>query len=359
MKQFYKYIIGISLLISGIVAFSAYAQKVATDYIVSPKEKEEKMKSDSTELRFPIKKEVVTYDDFKQKTPADLEDPSNVTKDVIYDPNSGYYIYRTRIGDMDIVTPFVLSEDEYRAHSLQESMNSYWAEKAKNNTDGGNKFSLSELKIGLGKTGDKIFGPGGIQLKTQGSVDLDFGFTISKRENPTISENNRINTIFDFDTKIQLSANGSVGDKINFNLNYNTEATFNADQSLVNLGYKGDEDDIIQRIEAGNVSLPLSSSLISGSTDLFGFRTDLQFGKLKVSAIITQQESERKTISTEGAQTTEFELLPTEYEENRHFFLSTYFYDHYDEWAKNAPNPQSGIVINKVEIWTTNNFSCR
>ena len=84
MKQFYKYIIGISLLISGIVAFSAYAQKVATDYIVSPKEKEEKMKSDSTELRFPIKKEVVTYDDFKQKTPADLEDPSNVTKDVIY-----------------------------------------------------------------------------------------------------------------------------------------------------------------------------------------------------------------------------------------------------------------------------------
>ena len=147
---------------------------------------------------------------------------------------------------MDIVTPFVLSEDEYRAHSLQESMNSYWAEKAKSNTDGGNKFSLSELKIGLGKTGDKIFGPGGIQLKTQGSVDLDFGFTISKRENPTISENNRVNTIFDFDTKIQLSANGSVGDKINFNLNYNTDATFNADQSLVNLGYKGDEDDIIK-----------------------------------------------------------------------------------------------------------------
>lgn len=357
MKELVKYIIGITLVISGILAFSAYAQKVATDYIVSPTEKEEKEKKDSADLHFPIKKEIVTYDDFKGKSAADLEDPSNVTKDVIYDPNSGYYIYRTKIGDMDIVTPFVLSEDEYRAHSLQESMNSYWAEKAKSNTDGGNKFSLSELKIGLGKTGDKIFGPGGIQLKTQGSVDLDFGFTISKRENPTISENNRVNTIFDFDTKIQLSANGSVGDKINFNLNYNTEATFNADQSLVNLGYKGDEDDIIQRIEAGNVSLPLSSSLISGSTDLFGFRTDLQFGKLKVSAIISQQESERKTISTEGAQTTEFELIPTEYEDNRHFFLSTYFYDHYDEWAKNAPNPQSGIVINKVEIWTTNSTS--
>lgn len=284
----------------------------------------------------------------------DLKDPDNMSTDVDYDPNSGFYIYRTKVGEMEISTPFVLSEDEYRKHALQESMNNYWAEKAKTNTDGGNKFSASEIQIGLGETGDKIFGPGGVQLKTQGSVDLDFGFNISKRENPAISEKNRRNTSFDFDSKIQLSANGSVGDKVNFNLNYNTEATFSADQKLVNLNYKGDEDDIVQRIEAGNVKLPLSSSLISGSSDLFGFRTDLQFGKLKVAAIVSQQESERKTISTQGAQTTDFELRATEYEENRHFFLSTYFYDHYDEWAKNAPNPQSGIVINKVEVWITN-----
>ena len=128
--------------------------------------------------------------------------------------------------------------------------------------------------------------------------------TFTLRNNPAISERNRKNGSFDFDSKIQLSANGSVGTKINFSLNYNTEATFNADQKLINLNYKGEEDDIIQRIEAGNVRLPLSSSLITGSTDLFGFRTDLQFGKLKVAAIISQQESERKTISTQGAQTT-------------------------------------------------------
>jgi cell surface protein SprA len=306
-------------------------------------------------LKYPVKNhEVVTYDELKKKSAVDLKDPSNVTSNVEYDPATGYYIFHSKVGDMDISTPFVLSEDEYRRHALQESMNQYWAEKAKTNTDGGNKFSLSDIKIGLGEKGENIFGPGGVQLKTQGSVDLDFGFNISKRENPTISERNRINTIFDFDTKIQLSANGSVGDKINFKLNYNTEATFDADQSLVNLGYKGDEDDIIQKIEAGNVSLPLSSSLITGSTDLFGLRTDLQFGKLKVSAIVSQQQSERKTITSDGAQTTDFELLPTDYEENKHFFLSTYFYDHYDEWAKNVPNPQSGIVINKVEVWVTN-----
>lgn len=357
MKKNIKQIILSTGLLCGIIAISAYSQSQEEP---RPADRKPTLAdpNDTTPLRYPIKKqEVVTYDDLKEKAPMDLKDPDNMTSDVEYDPNSGFYIYRTKIGDMEISTPFVLSEDEYRKHSLEKSMNDYWAEKAKTNTEGGNKISASEIKIGLGKTGDKIFGPGGVQLKTQGSVDLDFGFSISKRENPAISEKNRRNASFDFDTKIQLSANGSVGDKVNFNINYNTEATFSADQKLINLNYKGDEDDILQRVEAGNVKLPLSSSLITGSTDLFGFRTDLQFGKLKVSGIITQQESERKTISTQGAQTTEFELRATEYEENRHFFLSTYFYDHYDEWAKNAPNPQSGIVINKVEIWTTSSTS--
>ncbi len=360
MKKNNRHNIIIAGFLCGIIGLSAYAQREEEFSTPAPADRKPTLANpeDTTPLRYPIRKqEIVTYDDFKQKSSMDLQMPSNVSTDVEYEPNSGFYIYRTKVGEMEIATPFVLSEDEYRKHALEESMNRYWAEKAKTNTEGGNKISASEIQIGLGKTGEKIFGPGGVQLKTQGSIDLDFGFSITKRENPAISEKNRKNVSFDFDNKIQLSATGNVGDKINFNINYNTEATFNADQRLINLSYKGEEDDILQLVEAGNVKLPLSSSLITGSTDLFGFRTDLQFGKLKVSAIISQQESERKTISTQGAQTTEFELKATEYESNRHFFLSSYFYDHYDEWAKNAPNPQSGIIINKVEVWTTNSTS--
>ena len=368
MAKEFKYIVLIFVLLGSLVALSGYSQQSGDRTSLNSRSSSQRHAKKQNEpeqttgrrdtikgLKFPVKQtEAVTYEDLQEKSVVDLKDPANMSSTVEYDPATGYYIFHNRVGDMDIATPFVMSEDEYRNHALQQSMNKYWAEKAKTNTDGGNKFSLSDIQIGLGKKGEDIFGPGGVKLKTQGSVDLDFGFTISKRDNPSISEENRINTIFDFDTKIQLSATGSVGEKINFNMNYNTEATFDADQSLINLGYKGDEDDIVQRVEAGNVSLPLSSSLITGSTDLFGFRTDLQFGKLKVSGIISQQESERKTISTEGAQTTKFELVPTNYEENKHFFLASYFYDHYDEWAKNAPNPLSGIVINKVEVWVTN-----
>ena len=301
------------------------------------------------------KSEYITCEDLNSKSPADLKDPSNIKHDVEYDPDNEFYIYTTKVGDMEISTPFVLNASDYAEQSLKQQMNEYWAEKNRTNFDEGNKYSLNEVKIGLGQTGDKIFGPGGVQLKTQGSIDLKFGLKHSKRDNPSISERNRKTTIFDFDTKIQLNANGKVGDRIKFNMNYNTEATFDFDQQLINLSYEGKEDNIVKKVEAGNVSMPLSTKLISGTSALFGIRTDLQYGKLKASLLASQQESETKTINTKGgAQTTEFELSASDYETNRHFFLSQFFRENYDEWMKKVPTIASGVVINKVEVWVTN-----
>ena len=345
---------------------SSYALAQREEGEMSPQEKKTTTENDSTAvgetdtdslpLHYPLNKsEFITYEDLQQRSPADLKTPENIKSSVVYDPDNELYIFTTKVGDMDISTPFVLSESEYYDYALRQSMNSYWAEKNSTNVEPDNGFSIDNIQIGLGKTADKIFGPGGVQLKTQGSIDIALGFKYTKRDNPSIPERNRKSTIFDFDTKIQLNANGKVGDRINFTMNYNTEATFDFDQKLINLNYEGKEDNIIKKIEAGNVSLPLSSSLITGSTALFGIRTDLQFGKLKVSAIASQQESESKTISTKGgAQTTEFEISADDYDENRHFFLSNSFYTNYDEWMKKAPNISSNVVISKVEVWVTN-----
>ncbi|MBR6103514.1 MAG: cell surface protein SprA [Paludibacteraceae bacterium] len=325
------------------------AEKSSTD-VASP---------DTGRLIYPLAKpEIVTYDDLQQKSPADLRDPSNVRHEVDYDPDNGYYIYRTKVGDMEVATPFVLDAGEYSEQSLKESMNAYWNEKNASNTDKGNKFSLEDMHVDIGPVGDKIFGEGGVSLKTQGSVDLTFGLKHTRRDNPTIAERNRKTNIFDFDTKIQLNATGKVGDRLKFNMNYNTEATFDFDQSLINLSYEGKEDNIIKKVEAGNVTLPLSTQLITGANALFGVRTDMQFGKLRVSALAAQQQSERKNISTKGgAQTTEFEIKAADYEANRHFFLSQFFYDNYDEWMSKAPTNASGVVINKVEVWVTSTSS--
>ena len=194
-----------------------------------------------------------------------------------------------------------------------------------------------------------------MRIKTQGSAELKIGANTRFTDNPSLSERNRKVFGFDFDEKINLSLNGKVGDKVNMDFNYNSEATFDFDTQNLKLRYEGKEDEIIKLVEAGNVSMPTNSSLVRGASSLFGVRTDMQFGKLKLSTVVAQKKSASSTVSSKGgAQLTTFEFSADAYDENRHFFLSHYFRDHYDENMKQLPNITSGITIKRIEVWVTN-----
>ena len=314
--------------------------------------------SDTSSASFPVKNgKIETYDDLNKKYPMDLKDPKNYSSDVQYDPATGLYMFRTKVGDMDVATPFSMTESQYKDYSLQQSMRRYWRGRAeaetKNEKD--KKFSLTDIQLDLGAA-DKLFGPGGIQIKMQGTTELLFGFKVNKILNPTLSQRMQSPPpIFDFSEKIQMNVNAKVGDKVSFGMNYNTESSFDFDQSKIKLAYEGKEDDIVKKIEAGNVSMTLNSSLIKGSTALFGIKTDLQFGKLSVSAIATQQNSESKTVSLKnGAQTTKFEIKADGYDDNRHYFLAHYFRNIFEKSMSSLPYINSNIVITRVEVWMTN-----
>ena len=272
----------------------------------------------------PAPYEVDNYEQLTQpKSNMDLQQPGNMRTSVEYDPATGYYILHTRIGDVDVVTPYMMTESEYKDYSEQQLMQKYRQQKlADVEHDNEKKFDITDMKFNIGPA-DKVFGPGGVQLKLQGSAELLFGFKHQFVDNPSLTERARNNNIFDFDEKIQVNVQGSVGQKLKFNLAYNTEASFSFDQQNVKLAYKGQEDDILQSIEAGNVSLDLNSSLIRGSQALFGVKADMKFGKLKVQALISQQNSEAQTVGSQGgAQMTKFEIEADQYDENKHFFLS-------------------------------------
>ncbi len=309
-----------------------------------------------TTLRFPIKKTSINnYEELLKKYPLDLKDPKNIKTDVEYNIKTGNYIVRKKIGDIEIESPLVLTPQEYSDYILKKRMQEYWIEKNFKGVDNNeNKFSVTDMKFVLGAA-DKIFGPGGVQLQTQGSAELIFGFKTNVINNPALPERARKSYIPNFDQKIQMNVVGSVGNKISFNMNYNTDAQFDFDKKLAKLSFKGKEDDIIQLLEAGNVSMPLQSSLITGSSALMGIRTNLKFGKLSISAVVSQQESESKTVSTKGgAQTNPFEVKIDQYDDNRHFFLSHCFRDDYESSMSNLPFISSGITINRVEVWVTN-----
>lgn len=160
---------------------------------------------------------------------------------------------------------------------------------------------------------------------------------------------------FDFDEKINLSLNGKVGDKVNMDFDYNSEATFSFDAQKLKLKYDGKEDEIIKLIEAGNVSFPTNSSLVRGASTLFGVHADLQFGKLKLGVVASQKNSASSTVSSKGGvQVSPFEFPVDEYSENRHFWLGHFFRQNYDGWMEQIPNILSGITINRIEVWVTN-----
>lgn len=285
----------------------------------------------------------------------DLQDPNNISTTVEYQPETGTYIIRTKIGDTDVTTPYMLTQDEYNQYAERQLMHRYWQQKigeVEHNNE--KKFDITDMKFNIGPA-DKVFGPGGVQLKMQGSAELLFGFKHQYIANPSLTLRARNNNIFDFDEKIQASIQGKVGTRLNFNLSYNTEASFSFDQQNLKLNYKGEEDDIIQSIEAGNVTMDLPSSLIRGSKALFGIKTNLKFGKFKIQALISQQNSEAQTVSSKGgAQTTRFDISGDNYDENRHFFLGHFFRDQYEDAMASVPYIASGVTINKIEVWVTN-----
>ena len=266
------------------------------------------------------------------------------------------YRIGTKLGDSYLNTPVLMTEEEYRKWSMQKSIQAYY--RTKNDEEyknkGKEKFDFTDMRFDLGPAA-KIFGPGGVRITTRGSAELKIGANTKNIDNPSLPARNRKTFGFDFQEKVNINVNGKVGDKLDMTLNYNTEATFDYDMKNMKLQYEGKEDEIIKLIEAGNVSMPTNSSLIKGASSLFGIRTDMQFGKLKLQTVVSQKNSTSKNVSSKGKQQyTDFELSVNDYEENRHFFLAHYFRDTYDANMSQLPNVLSSITINRAEVWITN-----
>ncbi|MDE5838316.1 MAG: cell surface protein SprA, partial [Paramuribaculum sp.] len=309
-------------------------------------------------ISVPVKRTVASdYKDMISKPyPSDLRTPENIKTQAEYDAQTGLYVIRTKIGDMDIVTPFTLTPAQYRLWQNDISMRQRWRELDKQTAEGKNKdpFNVLDMNFALGPL-ERIFGPGGLRLRTQGSVMITTGIKSTKTDNPALSLQSRRKTFFDFDQKIQATINASVGDRLKFDMTYNTDATFDFDSKNLKLKYDGTEDDIVKSIEAGNVSMTTGSSLIRGSAALFGLKSTLQFGKLTATALVSQQNSESRSVSTNGGvQTTPFKVNADEYDQNRHYFLSQFFRDNYDSFASRLPFVAGGVKITRIEVWVTN-----
>ena len=311
---------------------------------------------DTTKVIYPIPVSTGNpIEDLHNQSPLYLSDPDNFTTEIIYDPLTGQYTFKRRIGEFYYDTPTTLTQSEYFEYQNKKGIQQYWKERRSQNarsTTNGNSI-IPPIYVG-GKAFETIFGSNTIDIRPQGSVDLTFGFKHSYRDDPSLSERRKKHNDFIFEQDIQLNVMAKIGDKINFNINKNTKATFNYQDKLA-LKYEGKEDEIIQLLEAGNVSFPLNSTLITGTQQLFGIKSKLKFGNTTISGIVSYQESESQNVTVQGgAQTSEFIINCLDYEDNRHFFLSQFFRDQYEAALATLPTVTSSVNITKIEVWITN-----
>ena len=303
------------------------------------------------------------YDDFinsQSNNPFDLKDPSVIEKTVEYDPETGMYIVSEKIGDDYFRMPTYMTFNEYMDYRAQKEQDDYFRQLSglsdKNTSVNGIVDPLEKMDLENDLI-NRLFGGTEVNIQPQGNIDLTFGVDFQNIENPILTQRQQRQGGFDFDMNIQLNVQGSIGEKLKLGTNYNTQATFDFDNQL-KLEYDSDafsEDDIIKKIEAGNVSLPLRSNLIQGAQSLFGLKTELQFGHLRLTAIASQQKSKREEIEIQGgSQVQEFEVTSEEYDENRHFFLSHYHRDHFEDALSNMPQINSLLRITNIQVWVTN-----
>jgi cell surface protein SprA len=322
-------------------SFSLNAQNSSRDTVTSP-----------DKLRFPIKENNYPFSNSKSTSPMLLNPPSNVKQEVVYNPSTGGYEFSEKVGNLNYRPPSSMTFDQYKKYEGHRTRSTYWQEKSREESGAGPSF-MKSLRVG-NQAFDKVFGTDVINIIPKGSADLIFGYTRTRNDNPQLPLRNQRNGSFVFKEKIKLNVTGTIGDKMEVTLNFDTEATFDFENKK-KLEYTGKEDEIIKKIEAGDVSFNVPGSLIKGSQSLFGLKTELQFGRLTVASVLSHQKGESRSINVKGgAQETEFEINVDDYDVNKHFFLAHFFRDNYNNWLKNLPYIESQVQIQQVEVWIVN-----
>ena len=303
-------------------------------------------------LPYPIKDRRGDFISGSQRT-FDLNKPSNIQDSVAYDPiTKRYYVYE-KIGSKYYRSPTWYTFDEFMALQSKKDEKEYFQKRA-------NTLNLLNRRLVKPKLNvydnlfNRLFGNGKIEIIPQGNVDITAGYQGQNIKNPTLPERARKNGGFDFDMAAQLNVIANIGNKLRFPISYNTLANLDFTNQL-KLDYTGTDDEIIKRIEAGNVSFASRSTLIPGAQSLFGLKTQLQFGKLYLTALLANQKSQRQSVNLQGgAAAQQFLIKADEYEENRHFLLGQYFRNNYNKAMSTLPAVTTPVQILRMEVWVTN-----
>ncbi len=287
-------------------------------------------------------------------------------RQVQLDSTGQFVLIKEFYGNQEIRNPLKIPIDEYIKMRLNTVNTRLWEELGrkyelkKGGSDLGQLLSdITNIDIPLPSVSFlSIFGPPRINIRISGAVDIRGAWRNETTEGVTASLLGNTRNEPDFKQQVQINVNGTIGDKLTISADWNTERDFEYENQL-KLKYTGYEDEIIQSIEAGNVSLQ-TSPLVGGSEALFGIKAKMQMGPLTLTTIASQKKSEVEEVAVSGgSQKNEFEIHPYEYSQN-HFFVDTVYastkpqlnlFNRY--YGRLTPDVEDQYRIKELEVWKT------
>lgn len=288
----------------------------------------------------------------------DLRDTGFIKRNIEYDPKTKQYYIVEKIGTRYYRTPVSFSMEEFIRLQGEKDERDYFKKRSALLANMNRRLFKPKLKMS-NDWFNRIMGVGPdgkvkVEIKPTGYVEMLAGYQGQNTKNPTLPERARKNGLFDFNMNSQLQVDAQIGEKLKLPINYNTLANFNFENQL-KLDYKGQDDQILKVFQAGNTNFSTRGTLIPGAQSLFGIKTTLQFGKLFVTSVLANQQSQRQSLGLQGGSAAQsFIMKADEYDENRHFLFAQYFRNNFNTAMKKLPVVNSRVQLLKVEVWVTN-----
>lgn len=277
-------------------------------------------------------------------------------KNYVQRDSLGLYHSQRLLYQMPVALPYVMNFDEYAQRNKQGSIRENWKKlidehlSQEQQQKGLLNFNIN-VPGGEKSAFTSIFGKPEVNLRINGTANMNVGASIETTENPNIPQDQQTQVDPTFEQNLKLNIQGTIGDKLSIQTDWDTQRNFDF-MNRLNIVYHGYDDEILQRLELGNVSMETGNSLIRGGNALFGVKSIAQIGSLKLTSVLSQQQGQGKTETiTGGSQEQDISIRPTDYEADRHFFLDFYTRQQFQDNVSNPQQTGQALQITEINVW--------
>jgi hypothetical protein len=194
------------------------------------------------------------------------------------------------------------------------------------NQDGQKRQGINIGFSSLPKRFDQVFGEGGANLKITGYRRISFSGR-SQWQDGSGSDLYRQSKFpsLNMEQISRFDITGTIGSKITVSVSQDNQTDIPL-ANRIQIRYKGDDDDILKTIEAGNTNLALPNTRFVGYSQqiqgLFGLKAVAQVGNFRLTAIASQEKgsTEKASISAAGEEAAQY-IRDYNYETSRIYDL--------------------------------------